>query len=553
MRSTFKLLFYINRNKVKSDSTTAVLCRISIDGKKSAVTTGIYCRPGDWDSKKCEIKTVRENNRLAAFRSRLEEAYANLLRNQGVVTAELLKTTVSGANSVPEYLLQAGEVERERLRIRSKEINSTSTYRQSKTTQLNLRQFVESRGMRDIAFSDITGEFAESFKVFLKKELGHRNGHVNHCLCWLNRLIYIAVDREVLRANPIEDVAYEKKDAPKLRHISRNELKRMMETPMPDPMMELARRTFIFSCMTGLAYADTRALHPRHIGRTSEGRRYIRIRRAKTDVEAFIPLHPVAEQILELYNTTDEGKPVFPLPVRDVLWYEVHGMGVALGMRENLSYHMARHSFGTLTLTAGIPIESIARMMGHTNIDSTQVYAQVTDRKISSDMDRLMERKSLNLNTILYQCRVIILLQQLLDVRLPVQDLPTELDIGNPSLVPVILQAPAADLQCLGKLPVGQEPFPVEGRTVVTGKTFHFFLYIVQQGEEPADAPVFLIDNSFHFFRSLKVSVLSSFPHRLLLASDADVGHQPLHVLRFVIELPLEAGERQPSGIAEGL
>ena len=62
-------------------------------------------------------------------------------------------------------------------------------------------------------------------------------------------------------------------------------------------------------------------------------------------------------------------------------------------MKENLSYHMARHSFGTLTLTAGIPIESIARMMGHTNIDSTQVYAQVTDRKISSDMNRLMERR----------------------------------------------------------------------------------------------------------------------------------------------------------------
>lgn len=132
MRSTFKLLFYINRNKVKSDGTTAVLCRISIDGKKSAVTTGVYCKPGDWDSKKCEIKTVRENNRLAAFRSRLEEAYGNLLRNQGVVTAELLKTTVSGANSVPEYLLQAGEVERERLRVRSKEINSTSTYRHLK-------------------------------------------------------------------------------------------------------------------------------------------------------------------------------------------------------------------------------------------------------------------------------------------------------------------------------------------------------------------------------------------------------------------------------------
>lgn len=205
MRSTFRLMFYINRNKVKSDGTTAILCRISIDGRKSAVTTGIYCKPSDWDSNKGEIRMNKENNRLTAFRSRLEEAYGNLLKNQGVVTAELLKATVSNTVSIPEFLLQTGEAERERLRIRSVEINSTSTYRQSKTTQLNLRQFIESRGMRDIAFSDITEEFAESFKIFLKKELGHGNGHVNHCLCWLNRLIYIAVDREVLRANPIEN------------------------------------------------------------------------------------------------------------------------------------------------------------------------------------------------------------------------------------------------------------------------------------------------------------------------------------------------------------
>ena len=337
MRSTFKLLFYINRNKVKSDGTTAVLCRISIDGKKSAVTTGIYCKPGDWDSKKCEIKTARENNRLTAFRGRLEEAYGNLLRNQGVVTAELLKTTVSGTNSVPEYLLQAGEVERERLRVRSKEINSTSTYRQSKTPSSTSgsssnpadeghRLFGHHRGVRRIV-QGLSQEGAgtqertrEPLPVLAQPAHLHRRGPGS------------------IACQPIEDVAYERKEAPKLRHISRSELKRMMETPLPDPMMELARRTFIFSSLTGLAYADTRALHPRHIGTTSEGRRYIRIRRAKTDVEAFIPLHPIAGQILELYNTTDDDRPVFPLPVRDVLWYEVHGMGVALGMKENLSY-----------------------------------------------------------------------------------------------------------------------------------------------------------------------------------------------------------------------
>jgi len=370
------------------------MCRISIDGKNSALTTGIYCRPEEWNAKKGEIKAGRDNNRLMEFRGRLEQAYGRILSEQGAVSSELLKNTMAGVNSVPVYLLQAGEVERERLRIRSLEINSTSTYRQSKTTQSNLRDFVLSRGMEDIAFSDITEEFGESFKIFLRNVLDYKPAHINHCLCWLNRLIYIAVDQEVLRANPIEEVAYEKKEPPKLRHINKSELRRLMETPMHNPMLELSRRTFIFSCFTALAYVDVYRLYPHHIGKTAEGRLYIRTRRAKTDVEAFIPLHPVAEQILSLYNTTDDSKPIFPLPKRDVLWFEINQLGVSIGLKENLSYHQARHSCGTLMLSAGLSIESISKMMGHTNISSTQIYAQVTDTKISEDMDRLMERRN---------------------------------------------------------------------------------------------------------------------------------------------------------------
>lgn len=124
----------------------------------------------------------------------------------------------------------------------------------------------------------------------------------------------------------------------------------------------------------------------------TDGRRFIRINRKKTDVESFIPLHPVAEQILSLYNTTDDGRPVFPLPNRNRLWYCIHEIGILAGVKENLSYHASRHSFGTLTLSAGVPIESISKMMGHTNIRTTQGYAKVTDDKISEDMDRLMER-----------------------------------------------------------------------------------------------------------------------------------------------------------------
>ena len=393
MRSTFSILYYINRGKVKTDGTTSILCRITIDGKSSVFATGYYCNPKDWNAKTGEVKDARANNLLVGLRSKIETSYSNLLKDVGMVTAEMLKNEITHVATVPVTLLKAGEEERERLRIRSEVIDSTSSYRQSKSSQVYLHEYLLSLGMRDIAFEDITEDFGWGYKLYLKTK-GCGNGHINHCLTWLNRLIYIAVDREILRFNPLADVPYEKKPDYKLKHISRAELQRIMEQPMPERLQELTRRAFIFSAFTGLSYVDVKRLYPSHIGTTADGRKYIRINRKKTDVESFIPLHTVADQILSLYNTTDDSRPIFPLPKRDMLWYCIHEIGIVAGVKENLSYHASRHSFGTLTLSAGVPIESISKMMGHTNIRTTQGYAKVTDDKISKDMDRLMERRN---------------------------------------------------------------------------------------------------------------------------------------------------------------
>ena len=366
------------------------MCRITVDGKSSTMATGIYCKPEDWNSKTGSIRTVRENNRLLEFRKSVECAYEDSLKRQNVVSAELLKNTLAKKAVIPVKLLQMGEMELERLLVRSKEINSTSTYRNSKYYQKYLTDFLASQGKSDINLAEITEEFGSSYKAFLKRYKNFGPSQMNKCLCWLRKLVYLAVDYEILRANPLEDMEYEKKPAPKHRHISRAELKAILETPMLDPLQELGRRAFLFSTFTGLAYVDTMLLHPHHIGRTADGRRYIRINRKKTNVEAFIPLHPIAEQILDLYNTSDDTKPVFPLPSRDEMWFEIHELGVAIGRKENLSYHQSRHSFGTFLISEGIPIESIAKMMGHSGIRTTQRYAEVTDKKISKDMDYLM-------------------------------------------------------------------------------------------------------------------------------------------------------------------
>ena len=232
MRSTFSILPYINRSKVKADGTTAVLCRITIDGKSSTMATGIYCRPEDWNNKTGVIRTVRENNRLQEFRKSVELAYEDSLKKQNVVSAELLKNTLAKRAVIPTKLLQMGERERERLLARSKEINSTSTYRHSGYYQKYLKEYLTSLGKEDIEFTDITEDFGSSYKAFMKRNKNFSAQQINKCLCWLSKLVYLAVDYEILRANPLEDMEYEKKPAPKHRHISRAELKTILETPM---------------------------------------------------------------------------------------------------------------------------------------------------------------------------------------------------------------------------------------------------------------------------------------------------------------------------------
>ncbi|KXA34968.1 tyrosine-type recombinase/integrase, partial [Prevotella corporis] len=120
-----------------------------------------------------------------------------------------------------------------------------------------------------------------------------------------------------------------------------------------------------------------------------------------------VPLHPIAEAIISHYRKEQERSEeqqtvkekddnlVFHRNCsRSVMDAKLSIVGKACGICQRLSYHMARHTFGTMSLSAGIPIESIAKMMGHASISSTQVYAQVTDNKISEDMDRLIAKQS---------------------------------------------------------------------------------------------------------------------------------------------------------------
>ena len=169
--------------------------------------------------------------------------------------------------------------------------------------------------------------------------------------------------------------------------------------PFQNKVAEFVRRIFLFSVFTGLAFADLSKLRYCDIETNNAGVRYIRQYRKKTDVESITPLHPIAEQILSLFPVKEkkEDSPIFETSLSRIqIGMHLKAIGLACGIRQPLSFHVGRHSFGTLTLEAGVPIESIAKMMGHASITSTQNYAKISEKKISEDMDRLMERRKNN-------------------------------------------------------------------------------------------------------------------------------------------------------------
>ena len=389
MRSTFNILFYINRSKLRTDGTTAILCRITIDGSKVVMSTGESISPKDWSVKRQETNDKKLNQRLQSFREKIEQGYNTLLLQFGAVSAELLKNHLQSVGSNPTTLLA---LSREELSI-VQSTRASGTYQSCRSYHRQLESFVESKGVVDIPLTTLTMDFFDDYRIYFKRK-GYALSSTKQNLFWLSRLMYRAVSQQTIRYNPFEGAKYERVER-KIRCLGKTDVARLLAMPLQNEQAEFVRRIFIFSVFTGLAFADVNKLRYCDIETNNAGVHYIRQYRKKTGVESITPLHPIAEQILSLYPLKDktEDNPIFATSQsRMQIGMHLKAVGLACGIRQNLSFHVARHTFGTLTLEAGIPIESIAKMMGHSSIASTQIYAQITDQKISRDMDRLMER-----------------------------------------------------------------------------------------------------------------------------------------------------------------
>jgi integrase len=202
----------------------------------------------------------------------------------------------------------------------------------------------------------------------------------------------IAHNNGMLSINPFASykIKYEATDR---GYLSEEEMTTLMKHTVKSPKMEIARDIFVFCCFTGLSYVDVKNLREEHIQRSFDGQLWIKIKRQKTNIQSNVRLLSIPQQLLEKYKGKCENGFLLPVPKSANGNEQLKKLGKECEIATKVTFHLARHTFATtVTLEKGVPMESVSKMLGHTNINTTQIYARIVDKKVSNDMELLSQK-----------------------------------------------------------------------------------------------------------------------------------------------------------------
>lgn len=394
-RSTFAVLFYINRTKVRKDGLCQLLCKVSIDVEAAQIGTKVAVDPAIWNPTTGRAdgrsRNANEVNRaINALTEEIKAHYKRINLSLGFVTAELVKNAVKGIGQKPLTLLALFREHNEEFSKRVGIDRTKETYACYVRSYNHLQDFVQEKcGQEDITLRSLDTNFYDAFDLFLRTDRHLQQKSAHEHLYRLKKMTVRAVNQGTLRRDPYCNLHPELPKR-KSRHLKLDDLKRLLAEQVADPVLQRVRDWFIFSTFTGLAYADLKRLSVKHLSQDDEGVWWIHIRRQKTDTESVIRLLDIPMRIIEKYRHERKNDKIFNLYSRARLIQLTKKLGQAYGI--DLTFYMARHNFGThITLSMGVPLETVSRMMGHKRLVTTQIYAHVTDKKVDEDTKQLRQ------------------------------------------------------------------------------------------------------------------------------------------------------------------
>lgn len=396
MKSTFNILFYLKYGSPAKDGKLPLMCRITIDSDKTTFSCKKTLPPEIWDSKKGVAKGDSDEAKLANYtmdeiKKRLYRYYSEIMRTEGYVTPIHLKEFLLGVSSRDEMLLYRFNKHNHDYKKMVGAGRSLKTYQRYEIVYNHLKEFIiEEYRMTDIRMRDFSAKGVNLFDNWLRTERGCKTNTVWAYMTTLKHIFALASADGILKVNPF--LGYKSRFEQVDRgYLSEEELAIVMKAEPVSPMEGLVRDLFVFSAFTGLSYTDVEKLEWGNLHKFFDGNTWIITRRRKTNTDTRVRVLDVPLKIIEQRGDR-QSKIVFHIPSNNCCNVHLTELGQRCGINFRLTFHIARHTFATLLLSKGVPIESVSSILGHTNIKTTQIYAKITSKKLSEDMEALSQK-----------------------------------------------------------------------------------------------------------------------------------------------------------------
>lgn len=404
MKNTFSILFYPKRNDADKHGRVPLYLRITVNRKRCELSIQRKVDLSKWDSTKeiLQGKTdaTRELNiHMSNIRTKLFKLYDKFQEENRNITAGLLKAAYLGKKKPEKMLIELFQEHNDEAEALVGKDFAAGTIERYRTAKKHVEDYVKREYKRnDIPIKEVDHKFITGFEYYLKSVRKCAHNTAIKYVVNFKKIVRIAYANDWITKDPFVKWKVRLKTVER-EFLTSEEIQQLMDAELHTSRLEHVRDIFVFCCFTGLAYADVKKLSEDDITIGIDGEKWINSARTKTKTKANIPILPTAQMILDKYRNSpilmdDRVLPVLTNQKMNAYLKEIANIS---GIKKILTTHLARHTFATtVTLTNGVSIESVSKMLGHKNLRTTQHYAKILNRKVSEDMQMLRTKLRLN-------------------------------------------------------------------------------------------------------------------------------------------------------------
>lgn len=401
MNAKLSILFYAKRARSTNDGLYPIHIRVTVDGERIEFSTKRYTHPDKWSVEGNRVKgTSAEakatNSYLDSLKAKVYEYQQQLIREDELVNAENMRNKIMGVEKRKHMLVAIFQQHNDEIKALVGKDYASATHTRYETSLKHTVDFIQWKyKVSDIDIRKIDHEFITGYEFYLKSECNCCQNTTSKYIKNFGKIIRICLANGWITRDPF--INYKSKLVEVERpFLSQEEIEVMFSKEFKTERLNQVKDIFLFSCFTGLAYADVKKLSYKNIGLGIDGERWIFINRTKTDTRSNIPLLPIATAILDKYKDHPQvvnQEKLLPVLSNQKMNAYLKEIADVCEINKELTFHIARHTFATtVTLSNGVPIESVSKMLGHKNLKTTQHYAKILDLKVSNDMQILKEK-----------------------------------------------------------------------------------------------------------------------------------------------------------------